>query len=321
MSTAAGTIRILCACGKKLNAPAGSEGRKARCPACGASLVVGAAPAAQPQAAAARAPVAAARASAGASLSGPAPAAPTRATAVAERPAHIPVAALAPTPPARSAAEDDDDPFKALCDAADEMAMAPVEEVPRCPQCHSAMGGGAVVCVKCGYDSRTGQRLITEAVKKPSRLTLAYGGGKKDKVVDAMAPDGSFLLGLVLSAAFALTASLVWIGVAWATGRSFALIAILIGAAAGLGMQAGHRGYSALGGFAAGGVTFATILTAKFAVLYLVILPHLNRLGGNRTISDLSAPALGLYFFSPIGFIIMVIGMGAAFKTANGSSS
>jgi phosphate/sulfate permease len=200
-----------------------------------------------------------------------------------------------------------------------ETATAPVEEVPRCPQCQLPMAGGAVLCVNCGYDSRTGKRLSTEAPQKTSSGRLLRFGRKK-KAEDRMAPDGSFIMGLVLSAVFALTASLLWIGFAWLTGFSIGWIAILIGGAAGVGMQAGHRGYSVAGGFGAAAMTFVAILAAKFAVLLLVLMPRLNH-AQNWSFADFNLAAVALYFFSPIGCIIILIGMGFAFKTASGSSS
>jgi len=256
----AGPIQMRCACGKKLTAPAGSEGRRARCPVCGAAVVIGSGATAQPQAAGAKAPVAASRASGNSPSAASSSAGPNRAAAVAAKPQASTVRAVAPAPAPAPPTEDDDDPFKALCDVADEMVTAPVEEVPRCPQCRSLMGGGAVLCVTCGYDSRSGKRLITAALEQPKSGLLPSGGGKK-KVEDRMAPDGSFVMGLILSAVFSLAAGLVWIGFAWLTGYSIAYIAMLIGGAAGLGMQAGHRGYSAIGGFAAAGVTVGAILS------------------------------------------------------------
>jgi len=309
---AAPSIRILCACGKKLNAPAGSEGKRARCPACGASVVIGASAAAQPQAAPANPPLAAKVASTAKPMTAASPAVAKRPTTVATSAPPKPVARVAPAAPSTQ----EPDPFQALCDAADEMALAApaTEDVPRCPQCRSMMGGGAVVCIKCGYDSRSGKRLVTEATaQKPAKKL--FGGGQKKQPEDRMAPDGSFILGLILSTVFALAASLVWIGIAWATGLTIGYIAILIGAAAGLGMQAGHRGYSALGGVAAAGITFATIMLAKYTVLILL----LGRLG--KTMTDVDGAKLGYYFFSPIGLIIIAIGVGAAYKTANGLSS
>jgi hypothetical protein len=38
-----------------------------------------------------------------------------------------------------------------------------------------------------------------------------------------------------------------------------------------------------------------------------------------RTIDTISSAKLGYYFFSPIGLIIILVGMAAAFRTANGS--
>jgi hypothetical protein len=178
------------------------------------------------------------------------------------------------------------------------------------------MGGGAVVCIKCGYDSRSGKRLVTEATaQKPSKSILGYGRKDKNKPEDRMAPDGSFVLGLVLSAVFALVASLIWVGVAWLTGRNFAVIAMLIGGAAGLGMQAGHRGYSAVGGFVAAGMTILAIFAAKLTVVFIII----SRAG--LSFSDLDGSKVGFYFFNPIGLIIIAIGVGIAFKTASGTSS
>jgi DNA-directed RNA polymerase subunit RPC12/RpoP len=312
-----GTIQVRCACGRKLTAPAGSEGKKARCPACGAKIVIGSQATAPRQTAAAKTPAAANRSSANSASSSSSSTGPNRATAVAAKARANAGVAVAPAPAPAPPANEDNDRFKALYEVADEMEAAPAAEVPRCPQCHSPMAGGAVLCVTCGYDSRTGQRLTTAALEQPKSGLLPGRGGKK-KVEDRMSAAGSFGMGLLLSAVFALAASLVWIGFAWLTGFSIGYIAMLIGAAAGVGMQIGHRGYSSKGGYAAAAMTLVAILAAKFAVLVLVIMPRITQY---RTISDLSGARLGLYFFSPIGWIIMLFGMGIAYKTANGSSS
>jgi len=108
--------------------------------------VIGSGATAQPQAAGAKAPVAASRASGNSPSAASSSAGPNRAAAVAAKPQASTVRAVAPAPAPAPPTEDDDDPFKALCDVADEMVTAPVEEVPRCPQCRSLMGGGAVLC-------------------------------------------------------------------------------------------------------------------------------------------------------------------------------
>jgi hypothetical protein len=64
-------------------------------------------------------------------------------------------------------------------------------------------------------------------------------------------------------------------------------------------------------------MTIVAIFIAKPVVLE-VTMAHL---GINQSIFDLNGSKLGYYFFSPIGMLIIAIGVGAAYRTANGSSS
>ena len=59
------------------------------------------------------------------------------------------------------------------------------------------------------------------------------------------------------------------------------------------------------------------VLVAKFVVLEII----LARIGNDTSISDLNGLRLGYYFFNPIGSIIILVGVAAAYRTANGSSS
>ena len=123
------------------------------------------------------------------------------------------------------------------------------------------------------------------------------------------------MAGLILCCVFALVASVLWIAVAWVTHYSFGIIAIAIGIAAGIGMQIGHKGYSHGGGYFAASATLVTILIAKLAVLqFVVLIPH------HRAIASLPGSALGYYFFSPVGDIIMLVGIAAAYRCASGTS-
>jgi hypothetical protein len=213
-----------------------------------------------------------------------------------------------------------DDPFAAIAEAAArEETYQPHADTPRCPQCQSAMGDGAVLCINCGYDSRTGKRAAAATVvKAPPAAAAAATALKrtKDGKIDYMAPTGSLMAGTILSAVLALAASAIWIGVAYATGYAIGYIAILIGVAAGIGMQAGHKGTSTLGGYVAGTMTLGAIFFAKIVVIYLV----LQKMGIHRSMWDLNGAVLGLYFFNPMGLIIIAIGVGAAFRTASGTS-
>lgn len=281
MDTEAGLISVGCACGKRLKAPASAAGKRARCPKCGTVHTLPA-----PQAA----PVAAAATSGGSD------------------PYEV------------------DDPFAAIAEAAmrEEQATPLESNAVHCPGCQRAMPDGAVLCVNCGYDSRTGKRAaatkVIAAAPAPS-VPSAFGaaparGGRKGKQIDYMAPTGSLLMGTIFSAVLALAASAIWVGVAYATGYAIGYIAILIGVAAGIGMQAGHKGTSELGGYVAGGMTLGAILTAKMVVLQIVM----AKIGFHGSVWDLNSAKVGMYFFSPMGLIIMCVGIAAAYRTASGTS-
>lgn len=291
------SIRITCNCGKSFKAPATAVGKRARCPACSAMMTITAdAPMRSSRVAASAAPSAARRASTAAAQSRP-PARPQLQPA-------IPTA-----PPA--------DPFDALDELArQEEAAVPIQDIARCNQCASPMASGAVLCTNCGYDTRTGKKLAVATAANPAKpAASAAKSGKAKGAVDRMAPQGSFVMGLVFSLIFAAAASIVWIALAYSTGFTIGYVAILIGGAAGVGMQLGHKGYSRLGGVTAAALTLVAILLAKVIVLEMV----LARMHPPRTIETLSSAKLGYYFFSPIGLIIVVVGMAAAFRTANGS--
>jgi hypothetical protein len=220
------------------------------------------------------------------------------------------------------APQQDQDPFGALDELANQENAVPAaqSDAVHCPQCGSAMPGGAVLCVNCGYDSRTGKSAaaavaVAAAPTVMARPGLPSAGKKSGKKVDHMAPTGSLVLGVVFSAVFAPVASILWIVVAWATGYAVAYIAILIGIAAGIGMQVGHKGQSQTGGFIAGTMTLLAVFIAKVVVLYIVM----AKLGVTRSIWDLDSAKLGMYFLSPIGLIIAAVGVGAAYRTASGA--
>jgi hypothetical protein len=204
----------------------------------------------------------------------------------------------------------------ALYELAEQAGAAPIPaDTAGCPQCAAPMAGGAVLCTACGFDLRTGKKLAAASAPKPGRAVSPTGRGSKGKAVDRMAPQGSFAAGFALCAAFALAASILWVAVAWATGYAIGHIAILIGGAAGAGMKIGHKGFSSAGGAAAAGMTLVAILLAKLVVIELIISSH----GSHASISNIDSTVLAAYFFSPIGLVIMCIGMAAAFRTASGS--
>ena len=118
---------------------------------------------------------------------------PNRATAVAEKARTNAVAPVAP-----ALANEDNDPFQSIYDVADEMETAPVEETPRCPQCRSPMEGGAVLCVTCGYDSRTGQRVAREQPKPGLLSGRGTMNEQKPSLLEKLLAQWPGLVGLLL---------------------------------------------------------------------------------------------------------------------------
>ena len=232
------SIQVVCQCGKKLKAPATAVGKKARCPACGNTMVLSA---------------------------------PKVATEAAPRKTPAPATVLA-----------DDDGLAGLYDLADQANSAPTLAPT--------------------------QTIAVPAPTVSAKPTLNYAAQKKDP----LAPQGSFVAGIAMSIAYALAASVLWFLVAYFTGVSIGYIGALIGLAAGLGMRAGLKGFNTLAGYTASAITLAAILVAKFAVLEAVLAQR------NLHVSIFNArgEALFHYFFSPIGIIIMLVGMGAAFRSA-----
>jgi len=168
--------------------------------------------------------------------------------------------------------------------------------------------------MNCGYDTRTGKSLTTAVSAAPM---LNYATPKKAvKPKDYMAPTGSIVSGIIYSTVAALVTSILWVVVAVVTGYSVGYIAILIGFAAGIGMQAGHKGVSNAGGGIAAGVTFLVIMVAKAVVLQIVLVKD----GINVSIFRAPPEALAAYFFNPLGIGIILVGVAAAFRCASGTS-
>jgi hypothetical protein len=201
-------------------------------------------------------------------------------------------AAPPPLPPPPPAPEDD--PFAALNALAQEEAgaadgAADMDEAIRCPNCRGFLAPEAVLCTSCGFDRRKGKVLASAkaapANAGPKRGLFGFGKPKpetagKKEVVDKMAPQGSFIVGIFASVALASLASVAWLGVAWAFERDVFYLVLLIGGAAGLGMQLGQKGYSTLGGFAAAVVALAVIIGARVALVIVVLLPLLRMASG-----------------------------------------
>lgn len=132
-------IKVQCACGKALTAKDELAGKTVKCPGCQKPLKIPAADAAKDGAKAATAPA-------------PAKQAAKPAAKVAAKPA-----------PARPAAAPRPEPAAAPSDSLfDEIGLAPAVEGTRpCPGCTEPLAIEALICVKCGYNTRLGRRMAT----------------------------------------------------------------------------------------------------------------------------------------------------------------
>ena len=234
-------ITVSCSCGKKLKAPASAVGRKAKCPGCGNVMTL-----------------------------------------------------TAPTTKKEStkAGADDDglDGLYAL--AAEEKQAAKhqgtaTDDGMHCPSCGADMAPGAVLCVGCGFDMRTKAKVSKKPAATAAAAPGAPGAGgrggsiargygapaRKDKVVDALAPQGKFVVGVGMSVLFAIGGAIIWFLVAFFSGYELFFLALVVGGAAGVGMQYGQQGYSTLGGITAAGVTFAMLVISKIAIFIAVLVP------------------------------------------------
>ncbi|CAN5506491.1 hypothetical protein BH09PLA1_BH09PLA1_19970 [soil metagenome] len=143
----------------------------------------------------------------------------------------------------------------------------------RCPNCSMVMSGNAVICVTCGYDVRKGQVLSTTQVAPQETGGFLGLANKTEPKKDKLAPQGRFIVGLLMSVVLAIVASLPWFIVAFATDRDFYFLEVIVGLAAGFGMQIGQKGYSSLGGWASAGVTFIVLIAMRILVVIAVLIP------------------------------------------------
>lgn len=186
------------------------------------------------------------------------------------------VAAPVRTQPAKAPAESPvlpplgDDDFPALSGGdnswlnADLEAAAPVSSVAvRCPACDQLMSGGAVLCTKCGYDKRTGEkrtltRVEPEKEVKAGRSKLGFAG--------------SLLRGTLFSFIAAMIGAAIWAVLAYFTQYQFGFVAIALGGLSGAGMSLGHDDDDGtLAGIIAAGMSIIGIIAAKVMIVVILI--------------------------------------------------
>ncbi len=123
-----------------------------------------------------------------------------------------------------------------------------------------------MLCVRCGYDLRTGKKLEVSGPDDQQPDQTA-----SDTVLHAARSVGSYLLGCVLSLVGVLIGAVVWYVVALMLGVEHGWIAWGVGFLAGLGMLLGSRKENDLAGITAAFISIVGIFAAKW-LIYATIL-------------------------------------------------
>ena len=135
-----------------------------------------------------------------------------------------------------------------------------------CPACGAALGGGAVLCVSCGYDTRTRTKLQTEHIDplasraKPSKGRTKLGSA------------ASLLRGTLFSFIGAMLGALAWAVFTYFTMRQSSYIAWGLGGLAGLGMALGHDDDDGtVAGVIAAFMSLVGIVAAKILIIVIFV--------------------------------------------------
>lgn len=134
-------ISVVCQCGAKLNAKDELAGKAVKCPKCSQLVKIPAPTAAKP-------------------TSPAKPAAPGKpVSAGTERAAKTPTKLAPKTAPPPSTPDD------TLGGILDDMgvAAAPIKHEIACPKCGAGMKEGAILCVACGYNTKTGKQIASSS--------------------------------------------------------------------------------------------------------------------------------------------------------------
>jgi ribosomal protein L37AE/L43A len=283
-------------------------GKKAKCAKCGESMQI---PGAKPVTAG----VAPAAKATTAQTSAPKPA--------AQKPAPAkPVAAVvAPSKPVIA------DPLPDLSDLFDD--SFPVSAQPSrlestsggssCPKCGERLGANAVVCVKCGYNKKTGKKMTTShesssstAKKKSSASTL--------------------MKGTLFSFIGAMIGAGIWMAIIVGTGLESGYIAWGLGGIAGIGMALGHEdddGTAA--GIIAAVMSIVGILAGKLgAYEYYKSNPASLGIEGLETLDPNELAQFGEFLdqsvsmmdlMSPVDAIFIILAACTAYKLGSGQAT
>ena len=192
-----------------------------------------------------------------------------------------------------------------------------------CSACGSPLSEGAVLCVACGFDTRSGKKHET---------TKVVDEDVESKATAAVRHSASLARGAIFSAIGAALGAAIWYVVVLFTGYEIGWIAWGLGFAAGAGMAYGHEdddGTTA--GVIAAGISVLGILAAKFLV-FQHLKSSIMDMGGafagvEGAEADVALDALAqaldqhLTFaamFGPIDALFILLAVASAYKIGSG---
>jgi hypothetical protein len=148
----------------------------------------------------------------------------------------------------------------------EELKVAATTPPPtRCPGCDELMTAGAVLCTKCGYDKRTGERRALKRV-------AAEDGEAKSKKRGKIGFASSLLRGTICSFVAAMIGAAIWAVLAYFTKREFGFVAWALGGLTGAGMAIAHDDDDGtFAGMIAGFMSIVGIIAAKIMIVVIFI--------------------------------------------------
>lgn len=167
--------------------------------------------------------------------------------------------------PATSAAREvpaaSTDDFMGDFDANAEVVEAPVPgkaQPGRCPSCHVSLAPGAVICVACGANTKTGKKL----------KGASASGGASAVAAQAATALGNYAKGVIFGAIGAAIGAAIWCGIALATHYEIGYVAWALGGLTGFGMQLGYGDANPKAGLTAVGLALLGIAASKISIVY-----------------------------------------------------
>ncbi|NQT14766.1 MAG: hypothetical protein HQ582_18575 [Planctomycetes bacterium] len=164
----------------------------------------------------------------------------------------------------------------------------PAQAARQCSSCGAALAAKAVLCVSCGLDLRTGQKVEAQPPPIPTAAGPEVTLPKKDeeqqegktkkkkkkkrKKRHGELPQGlAFLRGLAVSFGSAMIGSFMWFALAYWLKVEIGIIAWVLGGLAGVGMMIGYGVEDVLAGLGAAAMALLAIFVAKVMIVFAVI--------------------------------------------------